>query len=143
MKNIMHAFVLLLLLVACGSSKRIIEVPVIKEVNVEKIVYDSIYIHDSVSVPFVYCPDDSVPPELPIQYVYKTIYKYKDRVIDSTRVDTIYKTKDVPYEVEKKLSWLQKTQIKGFNAIVAIALLYFGISYRKKIFGFIIKYLVR
>lgn len=57
--------------------------------------------------------------------------EYRDR-----EVEKIVKVKEtVEVEVEKRLSWFQKTQMVGFWAFLCL----FAIIYRKKIFGAILR----
>lgn len=69
-------------------------------VYLNKVVKDSIYIKDSV----LFVKGDTI-----IEYRYKYIYQYKDKT------DTLYVTKtdsvQVPYPVEKQLTWWQQFRI--------------------------------
>ncbi len=72
-----------------------------------------------------------VPTDKEIQYrdsiVYRDrILKVKDKVVETV-------------EVEKKLSWFQKTEIGGFWAL----LLLLAIIYRKKLFGAIVRRILK
>lgn len=72
-----------------------------------------------------------VPTEKEIQYRDSIVYK--DRIVKLR----VTETKTV--EVEKKLSWFQKTQIYGFWAL----LLFLAIIYRKKLFGAIVRRILK
>lgn len=72
-----------------------------------------------------------VPTEKEIQYRDSIVYK--DRIVKLM----VTETKTV--EVEKKLSWFQKTQIYGFWAL----LLLLAIIYRKKLFGAIVRRILK
>lgn len=72
-----------------------------------------------------------VPTDKEIQYrdsiVYRDrILKVKDKVVETV-------------EVEKKLSWFQKTEIGGFWALLLIL----AIIYRKKLFGAIVRRILK
>ena len=74
-----------------------------------------------------------VPTEKEIQYRDSIVYRdvYRDRIVKQ-------KVREV-VEVEKKLSWFQKTEIGGFWAL----LLLLTIIYRKKIFGAIVRRILK
>lgn len=72
-----------------------------------------------------------VPTEKEIQYRDSIVYK--DRIVKLR----VTETKTV--EVEKKLSWFHKTQIYGFWAL----LLLLAIIYRKKLFGAIVRRILK
>lgn len=72
-----------------------------------------------------------VPTEKEIQYRDSIVYR--DRIVKLR----VTETKTV--EVEKKLSWFQKTQIYGFWAL----LLLLAIIYRKKLFGAIVRRILK
>lgn len=72
-----------------------------------------------------------VPTEKEVQYRDSIVYK--DRIVKLR----VTETKTV--EVEKKLSWFQKTQIYGFWAL----LLLLAIIYRKKLFGAIVRRILK
>jgi hypothetical protein len=94
---------------------------------------DSVYKHDSIMVRSV---GDTVYFDR-----WHTLYKVKESV------DTIYKVKvdsvAVPYrvtetkEVEKPLTWWQKTEIYGFRVAVLLLLLWILWKNRKKVAGFL------
>lgn len=56
---------------------------------------------------------------------------YKDRIVERTITETV--------EVEKDLTWFQKTQIAGFWTL----LVFLMIVYRKKIFGAIVRRILK
>lgn len=56
---------------------------------------------------------------------------YRDRIVKQTITETV--------EVEKKLSWFQKTQITGFWTL----LVFLMIVYRKKIFGTLVRRILK
>lgn len=95
---------IILLASAIWSCRSIKYVPVesiqYDSVYLNKVVKDSIYIKDSVLL---------VKGDTIIEYRYKYIYQYKDKT------DTLYVTKtdsvQVPYPVEKQLTWWQQFQI--------------------------------
>lgn len=74
-----------------------------------------------------------VPTEKEIQYRDSIVYRdvYRDRIVKE-------KVREV-VEVEKNLSWFQKTEIGGFWAL----LLLLAIIYRKKIFGAIVRRILK
>jgi hypothetical protein len=94
---------------------------------------DSVYKHDSIMVQAI---GDTVYFDR-----WHTLYKVKESV------DTIYKAKTdsvpVPYrvtetkEVEKPLSWWQKTEIYGFRVAVLLLLLWILWKNRKKVADFL------
>lgn len=51
------------------------------------------------------------------------------------------KTETKYVEVEKELTWLQKTQIYGFRCMILFALLYFLWRYRKQIWAFVRRFI--
>lgn len=95
---------LILLASAIWSCRSVKYVPVesiqYDSVYLNKVVKDSIYIKDSV----LFVKGDTI-----IEYRYKYIYQYKDKT------DTLYVTKtdsvQVPYPVEKQLTWWQQFRI--------------------------------
>lgn len=95
---------LILLASAIWSCRSVKYVPVesiqYDSVYLNKVVKDSIYIKDSV----LFVKGDTI-----IEYRYKYIYQYKDKA------DTLYVTKtdsvQVPYPVEKQLTWWQQFRI--------------------------------
>lgn len=101
------------------SCSRVEYVPVekvrIDSIYINKVKRDSIYVQDSV---FVREKGDTL-------LIVKTKYKYIDRCTH----DTIYKEKidsiPVPYEVEKKLSWLEKRYMQVGRFTLALLLLAF------------------
>lgn len=107
---------LILLASAIWSCRSVKYVPVesiqYDSVYLNKVVKDSIYIKDSV----LFVKGDTI-----IEYRYKYIYQYKDKA------DTLYVTKtdsvQVPYPVEKQLTWWQQFRIDvGGWAIMIIAI---------------------
>lgn len=74
-----------------------------------------------------------VPTEKEIQYRDSIVYRdvYRDRIVKEKETEVV--------EVEKKLSWFQKTEIGGFWAL----LLLLAIIYRKKIFGAIVRRILK
>lgn len=123
---------------------KVVEVPKTVIEYVKTNTHDSIYITDSVVVPFIYCPDDTIDkpqPKLPVKEHYRTEIKYKGSNRDSVRVDSIPYIVKVPYAVEKQLSWFQKTQMY-IGDLLIIGLIGYGLfKYRTDIFKFIIKLL--
>ncbi len=95
---------------------------------------DSVYKHDSIMVRAI---GDTVYFDR-----WHTLYKIKQSV------DTIYKVKidsvAVPYrvtetkEVEKPLSWWQKTEIYGFRVTILLLLLWVLYKNRKKVSVFLL-----
>lgn len=122
---------IILLASAIWSCRSIKYVPVesiqYDSVYLNKVVKDSIYIKDSVLL---------VKGDTIIEYRYKYIYQYKDKT------DTLYVTKtdsvQVPYPVEKQLTWWQQFQIDvggwaiGIAIISAIIVIMFVIRKMKK-----------
>lgn len=107
---------IILLASAIWSSRSIKYVPVesiqYDSVYLNKVVKDSIYIKDSVLL---------VKGDTIIEYRYKYIYQYKDKT------DTLYVTKtdsvQVPYPVEKQLTWWQQFQIDVGGWAIGIAII--------------------
>lgn len=107
---------IILLASAIWSCRSIKYVPVesiqYDSVYLNKVVKDSIYIKDSVLL---------VKGDTIIEYRYKYIYQYKDKA------DTLYVTKtdsvQVPYPVEKQLTWWQQFQIDVGGWAIGIAII--------------------
>ena len=107
---------IILLASAIWSCRSIKYVPVesiqYDSVYLNKVVKDSIYIKDSVLL---------VKGDTIIYYRYKYIYQYKDKT------DTLYVTKtdsvQVPYPVEKQLTWWQQFQIDVGGLAIGIAII--------------------
>lgn len=107
---------IILLVSAIWSCRSIKYVPVesiqYDSVYLNKVVKDSIYIKDSVLL---------VKGDTIIEYRYKYIYQYKDKT------DTLYVTKtdsvQVPYPVEKQLTWWQQFQIDVGGWAIGIAII--------------------
>lgn len=107
---------IILLTPAIWSCRSIKYVPVesiqYDSVYLNKVVKDSIYIKDSVLL---------VKGDTIIEYRYKYIYQYKDKT------DTLYVTKtdsvQVPYPVEKQLTWWQQFQIDVGGWAIGIAII--------------------
>lgn len=117
MRNILKAFVSILLMSAiCFSCRSVKYVPVesVKRdsVYLNKIVKDSIYVKDSVLI---------VKGDTVTEYRYKYIYQYKDRT------DTVYVTKtdsvQVPYPVEKQLTRWQQFKVDVGGWVIAIVII--------------------
>lgn len=105
MRKLVVLFFILLFLCACKTTK-IVEVPVetIRTEYKNNIVYDSVYIRDSV--------ERWVQGDTVYLYKYHTLYKYKDRRDTVIVTDTITKvvTVDVIQEVKvNEIYWWQKT----------------------------------
>ena len=109
--------VLIVISLLCGC-KTVKYVPVetvrTDSVYVDRFARDSVYLHDSVFVNR-WTQGDTV-------FVDKVVtkYKYKDRwrfdTVAVTRVDSV----QVPYPVEKELSWWEETRMHSFPILVAI-----------------------
>lgn len=107
---------IILLASAIWSCRSIKYVPVesiqYDSVYLNKVVKDSIYIKDSVLL---------VKGDTIIEYRYKYIYQYK------YKTDTLYVTKtdsvQVPYPVEKQLTWWQQFQIDVGGWAIGIAII--------------------
>ena len=122
---------LILLASAIWSCRSVKYVPVesiqYDSVYLNKVVKDSIYIKDSV----LFVKGDTI-----IEYRYKYIYQYKDKT------DTLYVTKtdsvQVPYPVEKQLTWWLQFQIdvggwaRGIALISAIIVIMVDVRKMKK-----------
>jgi len=65
--------------------------------------------------------------------------QYRDSIVYKDRIVKLRVTETKTVEVEKKLSWFQKTQIYGFWAL----LLLLAIIYRKKLFGAIVRRILK
>lgn len=122
------ACVVLTLLFGCRSVKYV-PVPSVSvdSVYVDRWLRDSVYLHDSVFIN-QWTQGDTV-------YVDKVVtkYRYKDRwrydTVAIVRVDSV----QVPYPVEKDLSWWEETRMHSFPILVAIV----------AVLAFIIAWLVR
>lgn len=94
----------------------------IKYVPVESIQYDSVYLNKVVK-DSIYIKDSVllVKGDTIIEYRYKYIYQYKDKT------DTLYVAKtdsvQVPYPVEKQLTWWQQFQIDVGGWAIGIAII--------------------
>ena len=122
MRKISIYFLILLLLIclmACKGTERIVEVPVTKTEYKDRVVEkkDSVYVHDST---YMYVGGDTV-------YLYKYRNVYRDKILRDTvsvvRVDSI----TVPYPVERKLTFWEKAQmniLKVFVVVICSALLF-------------------
>ena len=75
-----------------------------------------------------------IPKEVqtPVERNDSIVYKYKYR--------TVYETVEV--EVERELTWWQKTQIYGFWVAIAAILVYLCIANKKRIISWIMKKLI-
>lgn len=65
--------------------------------------------------------------------------QYRDSIVYRDRIVKLRVTETKTVEVEKNLSWFQKTQIYGFWAL----LLLLAIIYRKKLFGAIVRRILK
>lgn len=116
MRTLVYILTILLTSAIC-SCRSVQYVPVesvkIDSVYLSKVMRDSVYIKDSVLV---------VKGDTIIEYRYKYIYKYKDRVdtVYSEKVDSIR----VPYPVEAQITkWQKFKQIVGGFVIAAIIII--------------------
>lgn len=116
MKTLVYILIILLTSAIC-SCRSVQYVPVesvkIDSVYLSKVMRDSVYIKDSVLI----VKGDTIK-----EYIYKYIYKYKDRVdtVYSEKVDSIR----VPYPVEAQLTkWQKFKQSVGGFAIAAIIII--------------------
>ena len=100
------------LVIAClllGScSPRIIEHTKTEYVYRDRIVRDSLYLHDSIYVK-EYIKGDTVFTQ---KFVYK--YIYKDKYRTDTLLREVHDTTQIPVQIEKPLSWAQKTKLGAF-----------------------------
>lgn len=116
--TVLIAASILISLLTLGSCKSIQYVPVEKvrtdTLYQSKILHDSIYVHDSISVS---TKGDTVK----IEHWHT---KYVDRQVH----DTVYHAKvdsiPVPYPVEKQLSWWQQAKIDFAGYIIGILLIF-------------------
>lgn len=114
-KGLFWGLLVCLLLASCRTVKYV-PVPSVSvdSVYVDRWLRDSVYLHDSVFVN-QWMKGDTV-------FVDKVVtkYKYKDRwrfdTVAVMRVDSV----QVPYPVEKELSWWEKTRLYSFPVLVAI-----------------------
>lgn len=76
-------------------------------------------------------PQD-IPTEVqtPVQQKDSVVYRYKYRDVVKT------------VEVERELTWWQKTQMYGFWVAIAAMIVYLCIAHRKRIIGWIMKKLI-
>lgn len=117
MKNLLY--IILLMLVICLTSCRIIKYVPVETVKTEyktrdSIRFDSIYEHDSI---FLVVKGDTV---------YKEKYRYKYRYLTINKTDTVMLTDSVqiPYPVEKQLTRWQQMKIElGGWAVGVIVIL--------------------
>lgn len=115
------ACVIITLLCGCKATRYVpVETVKIDSVYVNRWNKDSVYIHDSIFV-YHWKNEDTV-------YVGKVVtkYLYKDKArydtVNIIRADSV----QVPYPVEKKRGWWEKTRINLFPILVAaIAVLVF------------------
>ncbi len=70
--------------------------------------------------------------ETPMERNDSIVYKYKDR--------TVYETVEV--EVERELTWWQKTQMYGFWVALAVIVVGVIVSQRKKIISWLMKKII-
>ena len=114
MRNLLLA-VLMFLLVSCGTTREIQQVPVpvetVRTEYINTIKYDSIYIRDSIDR---YFKGDTV-----VIYKYKDIYKYKVRTDTLVVRDTIQVPVETKYETIKEVN-----VIKGYQQF----LMYLGVG---------------
>lgn len=104
------------LLTSCRTQVKFIPVETVRTDSVffNSARVDSIFVHDSI---FVNQRGDTL-----IEYRYRYVYKYKDRV------DTLYINKtdsiSVPYPVEKSLTRWEQTKVNyGGHAIIAVVVI--------------------
>ena len=110
------------LVIAClllgSGSPRIIEHTKTEYVYRDRIVRDSLYLHDSIYVK-EYIKGDTVFTQ---KFVYK--YIYKDKYRTDTLLREVHDTTQIPVQIEKPLSWAQKTKLGAFwwllGAVVAL-----------------------
>lgn len=118
MKKLLYIIVLLVLcLASCKTEKvitEVVEVPRVSIVEKHDTLTDSVYQHDSI---IVFQRGDTV-------YKETIRYKYRDKVLkkNSNTTDTITKVQKIPipYEVEKKLTKIQKAEIALGKALILI-----------------------
>lgn len=135
MRRIFFITFFIFLLYSCTSLKRIPQKEYIHDTTTAY-KNNNIYVHDSIYVyrdHTIYEKGDTV---------YDKVVEYKDRWRIKEVHDTLYKDKikyeykEVPVEVEKPLTEIQKTLII-FGKVFILALLallgYFGIKFYKKI----------
>lgn len=118
MRKLLYFFLLVTLLTACSPKviTEYIEVPKVSIVEKHDTVTDSVYEHDSI---IVYQRGDTIFRDL-------IKYKYKDKVLikNHNTTDTVTKVQkvpvEVPVEVEKKLTKLEKTEIFLGKALILL-----------------------
>lgn len=126
MKRYLYFLLLVLLVSSCGVFKQKYLIQTQHDTltvyqNINTTLYDSVYVYKDRNI---YIKGDTV---------YTTVVEYKDRWKIKEVHDTLYKDKavfvdrDVPIEVEKKLSWSQKMFL-AFGKIFSVLLL-IGIGY--------------
>lgn len=122
MRNLLITIILLLIVSACTTTRYIDrEVPIetIKTEYINKIKFDSIYIHDSIDR---YVSEDTV-----YMYKLKYIYKYLNKIDTIVKKDTI----EIPVEIKtteikevNKIKWYQKILIWiGSLSIISIGII--------------------
>lgn len=135
MRSFHYILILFILLSSCGTLQK---VPQKEYIHDTTTVYqnNNIYIHDSIYVwkdHIIYEKGDTV---------YDKTVEYRDRWRIKEVHDTLYKDKikyeykEVPVEVEKELTRIQKLLLslgKAFILLVGVMAIYFGIKFYSKI----------
>ena len=119
--------ILLIAIMASACSPRVIETIHYQHdtTYVERVQIDSVYKRDSI---YVKDKGDTV-------YIYKELwrekYKYLRDTVAVVRVDSVAVEREKIVEVEKPLSWLQKTKQRAFWWLVGAVLALGGWTLRK------------
>lgn len=118
-------FILVVLLSCFACSPRIIERVVTKIEYRDKLVKDSVFVHDSIWQK-EYVKGDTVYLN---KYVYK--YLYKDKFVHDTSYVAVHDTTTVTKEVPAKLTWIQKAKLDSYWWLLAILVVLLLWTFRK------------
>ena len=122
--------VLIVISLLCGcKTVRYVPVETVRtdSVYVDRFTRDSVYLRDSVYVNRWVAGDTVFVDKVVTKYKYKDRWRYDTVAV--TRVDSV----QVPYPVEKELSWWEETRMHSFPILVAIvAVLAFIIAWLVK-----------
>lgn len=118
-------FILVVLLSCFACSPRIIERVVTKVEYRDRLVKDSVFVHDSIWQK-EYIKGDTVYLD---KYVYK--YLYKDKFVHDTSYVAVHDTTTVEKEVPAKLTWIQKAKLNSYGWLLGVLLALLVWTFRK------------